>query len=72
MLDKESTTIKIGSASYIRPIINLISDSMWEYEYQHLKRQDQSKILLFVHIEFGSNGIKVHYFRHLNEINNFG
>jgi hypothetical protein len=51
VLDKESTVIKIGSASYIMPIINLISDRMWKYWQKYLRQQAQTIIFLFVLVE---------------------
>ena len=55
----ESTSIKIDSASYVRPIINLISDIMREYGYLYFGPQLQTMIFLLVSAELVS-GIKYH------------
>ena len=48
MSGTESVVIKIGSARYVVPIINLIRDRMWEYGQHYLRGELSSIILLFV------------------------
>lgn len=42
MSGTESVVIKIGSARYVVPIINLIRDRMWEYGQHYLRGRAQS------------------------------
>jgi hypothetical protein len=69
--DNESVVIKIGSARYVVPIINLIRDRMWEYGQYYLGGRAQFRNTSICMHRNRLGGNQVTYIMEFSQIDNF-